>query len=109
MHFRIKGYSLAGACTTRFCEGRTLKCQHYLFVGFPRPIRRAQRVKVHYLLSDTSNQATSFNMFPSSSDCDDYFVYPEDPQSFEQGTELPSKLDLMDGLRLVLSTPHAIK
>ena len=41
-------------------------------------------------------------MLPSSSDYDKYFVYPEDTQSFERGTELPSKLDLMDGLRLVV-------
>jgi hypothetical protein len=42
-------------------------------------------------------------MLSSSSDYyDEYFVYPEDSQSFKRGTEvtgLPSKLDLMDGLR----------
>lgn len=35
----------------------------------------------------------------SSSDYNEYFVYPEDPESFKRETELPSKLDFMDGLR----------
>lgn len=36
---------------------------------------------------------------PSSSDYNEYFVYPEDSESFKRETELPSKLDFMDGLR----------
>jgi hypothetical protein len=35
----------------------------------------------------------------SSSDYNEYFVYPEDSESFKRETELPSKLDFMDGLR----------
>lgn len=35
----------------------------------------------------------------SSSDYNEYFMYPEDPESFKRETELPSKLDFMDGLR----------
>lgn len=36
---------------------------------------------------------------PLSSDYNEYFVYPQDPESFKRDSELPSKLDFMDGLR----------
>ncbi|KAG2148234.1 uncharacterized protein EDB93DRAFT_383778 [Suillus bovinus] len=36
---------------------------------------------------------------PSSSDYNEYLVYPEDSEFFKRETELPSKLDFMDGLR----------
>lgn len=53
------------------------------------------------ILSDTFlYPSTSSNMRPtSSSDYNEYFVYPEDSESFTRETELPSKLDFMDGLR----------
>jgi hypothetical protein len=35
----------------------------------------------------------------SSSDYNEYLVYPEDSESFKRETELPSKLDFMDDLR----------
>ncbi|KAG2097732.1 uncharacterized protein F5147DRAFT_714780 [Suillus discolor] len=36
---------------------------------------------------------------PSSSNYNEFLVYPEDSESFQRETELPSKLDFVDGLR----------
>lgn len=60
-----------------------------------------ERVVPSSILSDTFlYPSTSSDMRPtSSSDYNEYLVYPEDSESSTRETELPSKLDFMDGLR----------